>query len=207
MSDPVQAPFTPEQVAAMNAFQARGDFHPFTCGSGNRGDAAHLDGEGRLVATADGWVCPYCDYRQDWAHGEMAANPAPAPPVAVARPPGRRANMKKMTPEQLTDALLAGGPLEPVELVAGTGAKLLALERAARAAKRAVAKEWPIGTPVRFKRHGKTWAEGRVNSHGFNPRTGACEVRVRHSMGGIFSAHATITGVCPGKLERAEPPV
>ena len=25
-----------------------------------------------LIATPDGWICPSCDYTQDWAHGFMA---------------------------------------------------------------------------------------------------------------------------------------
>ena len=65
------APFTPEQVIALNAFQASTLGHPFTCG-GNRTDENHLDGEGKLAATEAGWICPYCDYRQDWAHAPMA---------------------------------------------------------------------------------------------------------------------------------------
>lgn len=67
----LKAPWTQEQVDALNRFQESGQFHPFTCGSGNRCDDKHLDGEGRLVATVDGWVCPYCDYKQDWAHEFM----------------------------------------------------------------------------------------------------------------------------------------
>lgn len=73
MSHTIKSPFTPEQVDALNLFQNDGWHHPFTCGSGNRADAAHLDGEGVLVATAQGWKCPYCDYTQDWAHGFMAS--------------------------------------------------------------------------------------------------------------------------------------
>lgn len=79
------APWTDEQVAALNRWQTSGEFHPFTCGSGNRGDDAHVahakqfGGDfGQLVATRDGWVCPVCDYRQTWAHWFMAlpaANP------------------------------------------------------------------------------------------------------------------------------------
>jgi hypothetical protein len=64
----IKAPFTREQVNALNSWQQR--FHPFTCG-GNRKDEKHLDGQGILVATPDGWVCPYCDYKQDWAHDFM----------------------------------------------------------------------------------------------------------------------------------------
>lgn len=64
-------PWTDEQVANLNAFQQAGTCHPFTCGSSRRTDADHLDGEGVLVATPQGWVCPYCNYRQDWCLGFM----------------------------------------------------------------------------------------------------------------------------------------
>ena len=67
----IKAPFTPEQVEALNHWQHSGKIHPFTCG-GNRTDELHLDGQGVLVATREGWVCPYCDYKQDWAHDFMA---------------------------------------------------------------------------------------------------------------------------------------
>jgi hypothetical protein len=63
--------FTLEEVESLNAYQKARVFHPFTCGSGNRTDSKHLDGEGILVATTEGWVCPYCEYRQDWAHDFM----------------------------------------------------------------------------------------------------------------------------------------
>lgn len=43
--------------------------HPFTCGSGNRTDESHLDGEGVLKPTENGWVCPFCDYTQ--AYGDF----------------------------------------------------------------------------------------------------------------------------------------
>jgi hypothetical protein len=62
-----QAPWPQYFVDHLNAQQSSPDLHPFTCGSGRRTDSEHLDGEGRLVATVDGWVCPYCDYTQDWA--------------------------------------------------------------------------------------------------------------------------------------------
>lgn len=60
--------FTSEEVQSLNDYQKSGVFHPFTCGSGRRTDADHLDGEGLLVATENGWVCPYCDFTQNWAH-------------------------------------------------------------------------------------------------------------------------------------------
>lgn len=68
----IHAPFTVEQVATLNEFQSLGNFHPYTCGSGHRTDAAHLDGEGVLQATETGWECPYCDYKQGWAMSFMA---------------------------------------------------------------------------------------------------------------------------------------
>lgn len=68
----VIAPWTAEQVAALNRWQRLGYVHPFTCPNG-----------WNLVATTAGWVCPgTCGYTQDWAHDFMAdatkhlANPA-----------------------------------------------------------------------------------------------------------------------------------
>jgi hypothetical protein len=74
MAKIIKAPWTPEQVKALNEYQEGGWMHPFTCGGNNR-DANHLDGEGILVATVYGWVCPYCDYEQDWAHDFMTDPP------------------------------------------------------------------------------------------------------------------------------------
>jgi hypothetical protein len=71
-----KAPWTPEQVAALNRFQQGRWMHPFTCGSSRRTDADHKDGEGLLVATEKGWICPFCDYTQDWAH-EFMFQPCP----------------------------------------------------------------------------------------------------------------------------------
>lgn len=56
----VQAPFTPEQMDALNAYQSRGDFHPYTCGSATCRTA--------LVATEGAWRCPECSYVQGWAY-------------------------------------------------------------------------------------------------------------------------------------------
>lgn len=69
----IKPPWTPEQVAALNAHQHAGEFHPYTCG--NRNDEAHHlyaaeqghGDHGILLATTDGWMCPVCDYRQCWA--------------------------------------------------------------------------------------------------------------------------------------------
>lgn len=64
-----QAPWTPEQVASLTGFQQRGSMHPFTCG---RDECRRATGSEPLTATVGGWVCPHCDYRQDWAHAWMA---------------------------------------------------------------------------------------------------------------------------------------
>lgn len=68
--DDVTTPFTPEQVAVLNRFQASQYMHPFTCGKRSE----HRDNEGILIATEEGWRCPVetCDYTQDWAHWFMA---------------------------------------------------------------------------------------------------------------------------------------
>jgi hypothetical protein len=76
--DLIHAPWSAEQVTALNAFQHHGRMHPFTCG------ATHASGQSPvLVATNSGWVCPdpQCVYRQDWAHAFMAQGAAvPVPP-------------------------------------------------------------------------------------------------------------------------------
>lgn len=67
-----------EQVTKLNEWQACDHVHQFTCG--RRDDHPVVNGErGVLVATRYGWICPYCDYTQDWAHDFMFAGPPPAP--------------------------------------------------------------------------------------------------------------------------------
>jgi hypothetical protein len=67
--------WTPEQVAKLNEWQGCGWVHEFTCPN------AHPDAHQELVATVDGWICPSCDYTQDWAHDFMF-NGAPPDPLA-----------------------------------------------------------------------------------------------------------------------------
>lgn len=55
-------PFAPDYFPA----------HPFTCP--NRGDHPHMAGDkGVLVPTVRGWICPFCNYTQNWAHEPMKA--------------------------------------------------------------------------------------------------------------------------------------
>lgn len=60
----IRAPFTDEQVASINGFQKCDHVHPFTCG----GEKCRAD----LVATNDGLICEFCDYKQNWVHEFMA---------------------------------------------------------------------------------------------------------------------------------------
>lgn len=79
--------FTPEQVVALWHWQfgpwrsplepitdqnrhLPPQMHPFTC----RDRAGHpmLAGDnGILVPTVRGWICPFCNYTQNWAHEFM----------------------------------------------------------------------------------------------------------------------------------------
>lgn len=80
----IKAPFTDEQVKELNAYQAKGRFHPFTC-IGQMKEQEDENGKfkertrsicpdgGKLIATKDGWVCPCGEYKQDWAHAFMAS--------------------------------------------------------------------------------------------------------------------------------------
>jgi hypothetical protein len=71
MTGKILAPFTADQVDALNAFQRLGYIHPFTC-PGHEGG-----GDRDLIATRSGWICCHCAYRQDWAHAAMLNRPAP----------------------------------------------------------------------------------------------------------------------------------
>lgn len=74
----VTAPFTPEQVVHLDAWQHGAGFHPFTCP--NRADHPILHGDkGILTPTVRGWICQFCDYTQDWAHDFMCRESLIAP--------------------------------------------------------------------------------------------------------------------------------
>jgi len=69
-SNIINAPFTDDQVASLNAYQRSGAGHPFTCGN----DCCPGAREGERVLEADryAWHCPRCSYLQTWAHRFMA---------------------------------------------------------------------------------------------------------------------------------------
>lgn len=69
--------FTADEVVNLAKHQTAGQFHPFTCA--NRGDGNHrvaFGDLGALVPTVRGWICPFCDYTQGWAHGFMKEAPS-----------------------------------------------------------------------------------------------------------------------------------
>lgn len=67
--------WTDEQVAELNKYQEAHEFHPYTCGNRNDGNHKERFGDlGVLVATNYGWMCPDCDYTQNWAHGLPKGN-------------------------------------------------------------------------------------------------------------------------------------
>jgi hypothetical protein len=69
----VRAPWTDEQVAILNAHQARDDVHPYTCENWHGEPVERRN----LVATNDGWICRHCTYTQKWAHGSHFKAAAP----------------------------------------------------------------------------------------------------------------------------------
>lgn len=74
--DKLKTPFTNDQVEKLNQYQEKGFFHPFTCcsaGSEQKCQRRNGTGEGTLIATNEGWVCPCGEYKQDWAHTFMGS--------------------------------------------------------------------------------------------------------------------------------------
>lgn len=96
----IKAPFTKDQVDKLNEYQKQGMFHPFTCkNDGNDAHIKYEfekehKGEDyneylikekanginfpemrfnqtNLIATENGWICPVCNYEQNWAHKFM----------------------------------------------------------------------------------------------------------------------------------------
>jgi hypothetical protein len=87
MSEQVEAPWTEEQVAALNDWQRLGYVHEFTCGGENCREA--------LVASLAGWTCPRpdCTYTQSWAWDFMMDRRSPIwrdPLAALTNTPTRR---------------------------------------------------------------------------------------------------------------------
>lgn len=71
MNNVINAPWTDKQVENLKKWQECGHVHPFTCGGKTNGQDCICD----LVPTKDGWICPICPYKQNWAHEMMLDNP------------------------------------------------------------------------------------------------------------------------------------
>jgi len=70
---------TSDEVLAANLNQTARRFHPFTCPNRSDGEHRNFNGDkGALVATRRGWICPWCDYTQDWAHDFQCRTPQPS---------------------------------------------------------------------------------------------------------------------------------
>ncbi len=63
--------WTEEVVNKLNEQQKNPNLHPYTCSdAGKHGKCERTNGTGNgaLIATKQGWVCPCGEYKQDWAH-------------------------------------------------------------------------------------------------------------------------------------------
>lgn len=96
----IKSPFSEDDVNKLNEYQLSNSFHAFTCkDDGDRQHCLHefnkkypgrdydafIEGQKRmgipfpemwfnetkLIATKEGWICPVCNYKQDWAHKFM----------------------------------------------------------------------------------------------------------------------------------------
>lgn len=73
----IVAPWTVEQVDALNRWQHLGYVHEFTCPVEHEGDKT-------LLATRSSLICPHCMYRQEWAHDFMLdASQHPEPQTTI----------------------------------------------------------------------------------------------------------------------------
>lgn len=99
------APWTAEQVVALNKWQSDGRVHEFKCKIGHT-----------LIATKEGWVCqPGCDYTQDWCHDYMANGTVEEfKPWATAAPPEKMSDAEKMASllREIQEWMLAAVPCE-----------------------------------------------------------------------------------------------
>lgn len=76
----IQAPFTDEQVTALQNYQDAGYLHPFTCMGHEGCKRPEQYNGGKLIPTSEGWVCACGSYTQNWAHSFMA-QPLPENPL------------------------------------------------------------------------------------------------------------------------------
>lgn len=64
--------WTIEQVIRLQKWQNCHIVHPFTC------NTPECRKYGNLIPTVRGWICPFCDYTQNWAmSSQLQADPPP----------------------------------------------------------------------------------------------------------------------------------
>jgi len=68
MSRVVYAPWTDEQVAALERRQDNDMLHEYTCNCGHQ-----------LIPSTNGWWCEECPYTQNWCHKSDAEYPKNEP--------------------------------------------------------------------------------------------------------------------------------
>jgi len=78
----VKAPFTDEQVKAIQAWQD--EWGLYTCCSHNNCDRINQPNEGLLNVTNEGFVCPCGDYTQNWC-SDIMVTPVPSVSSSVSR--------------------------------------------------------------------------------------------------------------------------
>lgn len=61
--------FKPDTVVSLYKSQCDTQRHPHTCANHNNDN--HRPEMDFLIPTVRGWICPFCDYTQNWAHPTM----------------------------------------------------------------------------------------------------------------------------------------
>lgn len=56
----ISSPWSKTEVDYLNFEQNGGRYHPYTCRKNTKKCK-------NLIATENGWICPYCNYTQNWA--------------------------------------------------------------------------------------------------------------------------------------------
>jgi hypothetical protein len=178
----VKAPWTAEQVDTLNRFQNLGYVHEFTCGNDHEGSRA-------LVATRAGWICPNCDYRQDWANEAMFA-PQPERirplPCDVMLPP--------------KTILHRGVDYSTLFLALQKRADLAVDETAAlRFGERAISEQYPLTNAVSVHVRGSDYSyDGFVVGIAVKMKSGAWRYIVEDESGRLFIHNAEQLGMPEG---------
>lgn len=114
----VTAPFSVSQIHALQRYQTLNHVHPFTCINSRRLDHGWLP----MFASRLGFICPYCEHRQNWAHSfmaDMAQHPKP-PASIIGRALAEQRGEGKAQEGKPADAVF------PKEEITGTELRVMA---------------------------------------------------------------------------------